>query len=116
MHVVGGFNARVESWPLLTHLGSGKPPEISLKKNDFIYLLIFGCAGSLLLCGLFSSCGEQGLLSSCSTRASHCSGFSCCGAQALQCAGSVTVAHGLRCSMVCGIFLEQVLNPCRLHQ
>ena len=26
----------------------------------------------------FSSCGEQGLLSSCGMRASHCSGFSCC--------------------------------------
>ena len=32
-----------------------------------------------MLCGLFSSCGEQGLLSSCGVRASHCGGFSCCG-------------------------------------
>ena len=31
----------------------------------------------------FSSCGKQGLLSSCSARVSRCSGFSCCGAQAL---------------------------------
>ena len=31
----------------------------------FIYLLIFGRAGSLLLCGLPSNCGEWGLLSSC---------------------------------------------------
>ena len=30
------------------------------------YLFIFDCARSLLLCGLFSSCGEQGLHSSCS--------------------------------------------------
>lgn len=28
-----------------------------------VYVLIFGCAGSLLLCGLSSSCGERGLLS-----------------------------------------------------
>ena len=35
-------------------------------------LFIFGCAGSLLLCGFFSSC---------SLKASHCSGL--CGAQAL---------------------------------
>ena len=28
---------------------------------DF-YLFIFGCAGSSLLCGLFSSCSQQGLL------------------------------------------------------
>ena len=32
--------------------------------NNFIYLFIFGCAGSPLLHKLFSSCGEQGLLSS----------------------------------------------------
>ena len=28
----------------------------------FVYLFIFGCAGSSLLCGLFPSCGKQGLL------------------------------------------------------
>ena len=36
-----------------------------------VTLLIFGYAGSLLLHGLFSSCGEQGPPSSCSTRASQ---------------------------------------------
>ena len=46
------------------------------------YLFTFGCAGSPLLCGLFSSCVEWGLLSSCDMRASHCGDFSC-GAQAL---------------------------------
>ena len=46
-----------------------------LFKNIYIYLLTFGCAGSSLLCGLFSSCGDWGLLSSCSAWASHCSGF-----------------------------------------
>ena len=35
----------------------------------------------------FSSCGEQGLLSSYSAWASHCSGFSCPRAQALGCMG-----------------------------
>ena len=48
----------------------------------FIYLLIFGYTGSSLLHRLFSRLGEQGLLSSCGARASHCGGFSC-GAQAL---------------------------------
>ena len=41
--------------------------------TNFIYLfiyLIFGSAGPALLHWLFSSCGEQGLLSSCSARAS----------------------------------------------
>ena len=37
-----------------------------------LYVLIFGCAGSLLLHGLFSSCGKQGLLSSCDAQVSHC--------------------------------------------
>ena len=51
----------------------------------FIRLCNFGCAVSSLLCGLFSSCGEQGLLSSCRVWASHCSDFSCCRARALGC-------------------------------
>ena len=36
-----------------------------------------------MLHGLFSSCGEQGLLSSRGARASHRGGSSCCGAWAL---------------------------------
>ena len=38
----------------------------------FIYLFVFGYAGSSLLHGLGSSCSEPGLLSSCGTQASHC--------------------------------------------
>ena len=85
---------------------------------------------------LFSSCGEQGLLSSCGVRASRHSGFSCCRAQALGHAGfssaapglsscgswalehrlnRTVVAHGLSCSEACGIFPDQGLNPCFLH-
>ena len=44
---------------------------------------------------VFPSCGEQELLSSCSARASHCSGFSCCRAQALGARAPAAVAHGL---------------------
>ena len=55
-------------------------------KNFFfilcIYLFMFGCAESSLLCGIFSSCGKQGLLSGCCECASHCSAFFCCGAHA----------------------------------
>ena len=62
----------------------------------FIYLFVFGCAGSSLLHGLFSSCGQQGLLSSWSMQASYRADFSCgvrvlgdagfsnCGSQALE--------------------------------
>ena len=47
--------------------------------NLFIYLWL---CWLLLLCGLFSSCGEWGLLSSCRVQAFHCGGsFSCYGAQ-----------------------------------
>ena len=49
----------------------------------FIYLFSFGCAVSSLLYRLSSSCGERGLLSSCSAGASHCGGFSCCRARTL---------------------------------
>ena len=42
--------------------------------NCIIYLLL---SVSLLLCGLSSSGGEQGPLSSCGVRASHCGVFSC---------------------------------------
>ena len=48
---------------------------------NVIYLFI-GCAGSLLLLGLFSGCSEGGH-SLVVVQASSCSGFSCCGAQAL---------------------------------
>ena len=37
---------------------------------------IIGCAGSLLLHGLFSSCEEQGLLPRCCAQASH-GGLAC---------------------------------------
>ena len=50
--------------------------------NLFIYLFL--ALGSLLLCGLSSSCGRQGLLSHWSVWASHRGGSSCCGAWALE--------------------------------
>ena len=51
------------------------------------YLFIFGCARSSLLQGLFSGCTEQGLLSGCGVRVSHCYGFSCCTFWTLGCLG-----------------------------
>jgi len=64
----------------------------------------------------FSS-GKQGLLSSGVVWASHCCGFSwqstgsgCAGFRKLHCAGSVAVAHGLRCSVACGIFVVVVVQ------
>ena len=51
----------------------------SFKK--WFHLFTFGFSGSLLLPRLFSGCGKQGLLSSCSGQASHCGVFSCRGAE-----------------------------------
>ena len=56
-------------------------PFKKLKKN-FLFIFIFGCAGSSLLLEAFSGCGEQGPLSSCSAQISHCGDLSC-GARAL---------------------------------
>ena len=76
---------------------------------------IFDCAGWLLLHRLFSSCVTWGysllsahglLIAVASFVAEH--GFS--GTQA-----SIVVAHGLSCSMACGIFPDQGLNPFLLH-
>ena len=63
---------------------------------------------------VFSSCGERGLISSCRTRASHCSGFSCCGAWAQKCVsfsgcGSWALEHrlsscGTRALLSCGLW------------
>ena len=91
------------------------------------HLFIFGCDWSSMLIRLFSSFSECRLFSSCGVWASHCGGFSCCRAWALEhtgyrsCSsglsspGSVVVAHGLSCSMACGIFPDQGSNSCLLH-
>ena len=70
-----------------------------------IYLAVLGlhcCAWT------FSSCREQWLFSSC------CEGFSLWWLLLWWGTGSVVVAHGLRCSVACGIFPDQGQNqvPC----
>ena len=62
-------------------------PTNGFFKYNFFYLFMFGCAGSSLLCRLFSGCGERRLLCGCGARASHCSGFPCGRAWGLGCAG-----------------------------
>ena len=78
-----------------------------------IRLFVFGYAGSSLLCRFLSSCGKQGLFSSCSARASHGGGFSCYG---FWSTGSVAVVHRLSCSTACWIFPDQGWNLCPLNQ
>ena len=100
----------------------------------YFFVFIFGCAESSLLRWLFSTCGQQGLFSSCRVWAFHCGGFSCCRAWALGMQASVVVAHGLsirgswalghrfstcsrglNCSTACRIFPYQGSNLCLLH-
>ena len=64
-----------------------------LKKEEKIIYLFIGCAGSLLLQGLFSSCSKWGLFSSCGVQLSHCSDFSYCGIWTLECVGSEVVVQ-----------------------
>ena len=90
----------------------------------FIYSFIFLSAALGLRCCVwaFSSCQELGLLLSCAVWAFHCSGLSYCGAQALGHMGFSTYSswaleHRLRsCPGAYGIFLDQGLNSCLLHQ
>ena len=60
-----------------------------------IYVFIFGCVGSSLLCAGFSLVAQAGATLRCGARASHCGGFSCCRTQAIGTRASVVVAHGL---------------------
>ena len=91
---------------------------------------LFGSIGSSLLRAGLLQLWRAGATLCCGARASHCGGFSCCrawtlgaqasvvaahGLQQLWHVGSVVVAHGLSCSMACGIFLDQGSNPCSLH-
>ena len=63
----------------------------------------------------FSSCSEQGLLSGCGARASHCTGFSCRRAGAVGVRASGAVVHKLSYPKACGISLDQGLNLCPLR-
>ena len=67
-----------------------------------------GCAESWLLCGLFSSCGEHGLLSSCGARASLAGEPRLCDVWASG--GVACAAHRLICSRASGIFPDQGLT------
>ena len=62
----------------------------------------------------FSSCSEQGLLSSCSGFSLRSKGSAGHGGVRLYSTGSAVTAHGLHYSQTCGIFPDQGSNPCLL--
>ena len=64
----------------------------------FFFKFMFGCAGYLLLCGLFSSHAEWGLLFVVGSWLLMAVAPSWCRARALGCGASVVAAHGFsRC-------------------
>ena len=97
------------------HINVGCFPFFNLFILFIFYLFIFGWVGSSLLPVGFLQLRQAGATLCCSARASRCGGFACCGARALGVWASVVVAHGLRCSVACGIFPDQGSNPCPLH-
>ena len=73
-------------------------------------VIFFMGFGRVCLHWLFSSCGEQELLSSCNAQAPHCSGFSCCGAWTLCTWASVAPlehrisSSGVWARLLCGMW------------
>ena len=75
-----------------------------------IYLFIFGCIGSSLLCAGPLQLRLVGATLRCGARASHCGGLPCCRAQALGVRASAVVARRLSS---CGTrALEHRLSSC----
>ena len=88
--------------------------------NVFIFKKFWLCWIFVAVCG-FSPVVERGLLC-CGAWASHWVAFLVAEhglevhrLQWLQHLGSAVVAHGLSCSVACGIFLDQGSNLCSLH-
>ena len=70
-----------------------------------IFLFIFGCVESSLLCAGFLQLLRAGATLCCGAHVPHCGGFSCCGAQALGTRASVVVARGFSS---CGTQAQQL--------
>ena len=102
-------------------------PCLSVFFLNNVIVCLWLCWSSLLL-RLVSSCGERGLLSSCTAGTPHRGRYSTCGTRALgvrasaavaprlYSTGPVRVVHGLSCSEACGICLDQGSNLGPLHR
>ena len=78
-----------------------------------LFMYLFLAALGLCRCAwTFSSCDEQGLLSSWGAWSSHCNGFSCCRAWPL---GTVVETLRLGFPATWEMFLGQGSNSCPLH-
>ena len=79
------------------------------------YLFIFGCAGSLLLFQLWCVGFSLQWLFFLRSTGSRALQAPVAATPGLQSTGSIVVAHRLRCSSACRIFLDQGSNSCLLH-
>ena len=110
----------VNSLPTLSAGGSALIWLPLFKKFVYIQLFIFGCAGSSLLPGFLSSCGEWGLLFLAmwilllQSMDPRVHGFGRRSSRALQHKQTVVVCR-LSCSVAGGIFPDQGWKPCLLH-
>ena len=115
-------------WHFLIFLASLSWSDKSFLQSFYLFIYIFTVL-DLRCCAGFSLVVESGGYSRCSAWVSHCGDFSGCGAQAVGYGGfrscnswalehtlSVVVAHGLSCSVACGIFPDQGSNSCLLHR
>ena len=90
--------------------------HLGLKINFFLNLFIY-----FWLCWVFISVRGLSLVAASGGRSSsRCAGLSLSRPLLLRGTGSrrtgsVVVAHGPSCSVACGIFPDQGLNPCPLH-
>ena len=89
--------------------------ECIFKSNkDFLAVLCLYCCTWLSVVAANGGCSLV-------AQGSHAGGFPCCrahkGIQASVVSAHrlTTVVHRLSCSVTCGFFLEQGLNPCSLH-
>ena len=76
---IGTQTCVIRFWDLFFKKQNKTKKQFLKKINLKLYSLAslgLGCCAQAV-----SSCGERGLLSSCSARASHCGGFSCCRAR-----------------------------------
>ena len=115
--------ARQERTRVQVHVASSETRDLQYMQFPFIYIILWkGCLASvpflyLLMAALglscwpqvFSSCGEEGLLSS------WCVGFSLRWILLFQSTGSVAEADGISCPTACRILLDQEMNPYLLH-
>ena len=83
----------------------------------FSLVSVIGGSSLTVVCGLLtegaSLVAEHRLWSTWAPAVAVC-GFSSCGSRASS-TGSIFVAHGLICSVACGIFPDQGLNLCLLN-